>query len=392
MSRRRTVLLLGTTQTLAWAGSYYLPAVLAASMARDLGVSVSFVFAAVSAALLLTAVLGQPVGRAVDRRGGRVVLVASNLVMVAGVLVLALAQGPATLLAAWALLGLAMGMGLYDPAFAALARLYGREARGPITGITLLAGFASTLGWPLTAAMEAWWGWRGACLGWAAIHLLVSLPLNLLLPGAEHRAPDAARPPPAPADAKQARDTRRQAWLMAFIFCAGAFSAAALSAHLPGLLLAAGAAPAAAIAAAALMGPAQVAARALEATLLRRAHPLLSAKLASIAHPLGAVLLLAVGAPLAAVFVLLHGAGNGVQTIVRGTLPLAVFGPAGYGARQGMIVAPSRFFGALAPALFGMVVEAGGAQALWLTVALNLAAFTALFFLRVAPASPEASR
>jgi predicted MFS family arabinose efflux permease len=392
MSRRRTVLLLGATQTLAWAGSYYLPAILAGGIARDLGVSTAMVFVALSGALLLTAFLGPRVGRAIDERGGRVVLAASNIVTAAGVVLLALAEGPLTLFAAWALLGLAMAMGLYDPAFATLARLYGREARSAITGITLLAGFASTIGWPLTAAMEAAWGWRGACLGWAAIHLLVSLPLNLLLPGAEHRAPDAAKPPPPAAEAREARDSRRQAWLMAFIFCAGAFTAMALSAHLPGLLLAAGAAPAAAIAAAALMGPAQVAARALEATLLRRAHPLLSAKLASIAHPLGAVLLLALGAPVAALFVLLHGAGNGVQTIVRGTLPLAVFGPAGYGARQGMIVAPSRFFGALAPALFGVVVEAAGAQALWLTIALNLAALIALFFLRVAPASPEAPR
>ncbi|MCX8134653.1 MAG: MFS transporter [Roseococcus sp.] len=392
MSRRRTVLVLGTTQTLAWAGSYYLPAILAAGIARDLEIGTATVFMALSMALLLTAFLGQPVGRAVDERGGRVVLVCSNIVMAAGVVVLALAEGPAMLFAAWALLGVAMAMGLYDPAFATLARIYGSEARGAITGITLLAGFASTIGWPLTAAMEAAWGWRGACLGWAAIHLLVSLPLNLfLLPGAEHRAVAAAKAP-LPAEAETARGTRHQAWLMAFVFCASFFTATALSAHLPGLLVAAGAAPAAAIAAAALLGPAQVAARVLEFTLLRRAHPLLSAKLASIAHPLGAVLLLAFGAPVAALFVLLHGGGNGVQTIVRGTLPLAVFGPAGYGARQGLIVAPSRFFGALAPGLFGLVIAASGAQALWLTVALNLAAFMALFFLRVAPASPAAPR
>lgn len=391
MSRRRVVLLLGTTQTLSWAGSYYLPAILAGDMARDLGVATSTVFVAFSLAMLLTAFLGPRVGRAIDQRGGRVVLIASNLVLTAGVLLLAFAQGPVTLFAAWALLGLGMAMGLYDPAFATLARLYGSDARSAITGITLIAGFASTIGWPLTAAMEAWWGWRGACLGWAAIHLLISLPLNALLPGPEHRAPAAAKAPP-PATAEEARDTRRQAWLMAFIFCAGGFSAAALAAHLPGLLVAAGATPAAAIAAGALMGPAQVAARVFEFTLLRRAHPLLSAKLANIAHPLGAMILLFFGAPFAAVFVLLHGAGNGVQTIVRGTLPLAVFGAAGYGARQGLIVAPARFLGALAPALFGFVVASGGAHALWLTTLLSVAAFTALFFLRVAPASKEAPR
>jgi MFS family permease len=381
MTKPRTVFVLGTTQTLAWAGSYYLPAVLAAPMARDLGVSTATVFVAFSVAMLLTAFLGPHVGRAIDARGGRVVLVASNLVLVAGLLLLAFAQGPVMLFLAWAVLGLGMAMGLYDPAFATLARLYGADARSAITGITLIAGFASTIGWPLSAAMEAEWGWRGACLGWVAIHLLIALPMNALLPGASVRAPAAAKAA-APPTAEAARDSRRAAILMAFIFTAGGFSAAALAAHLPALLIGVGTSPAAAIAAAALMGPAQVGARVLEFTFLRRAHPLLSAKIATAAHPVGAALLLALGAPGAAAFVLLHGAGNGIQTIVRGTLPLAVFGAAGYGARQGMIVAPARFLGAVAPALFGFVVEGYGAQALWLTAGLSVAAFVALFFLR----------
>jgi MFS family permease len=386
-SRRRVVLCLGAAQTLAWAGSYYLPALLAAPMARELGVDAALVFVAFSAALLLTAFLGPRVGGAIDGRGGRAVLAASCLVLAAGLGLLAAAQGPGLLFAAWLLLGIGMAMGLYDAAFAALARLYGGEARPAITGITLIAGFASTIGWPLTGAFEAWLGWRGACLAWAAILLLVALPLNLALPGAGRRAEAAAPKPGAPAGGGA-----RAASLMAFVFCAAAFSAAALAAHLPGVLVAAGAAPAAAIAAAALLGPAQVAARVLEFTLLRRAHPLLSARLAQVAHPLGALLLLAFGAPMAAVFVLLHGAGNGVQTIVRGTLPLAVFGPAGYGARQGLIVAPARFLGALAPALFGLVVAAAGAGALLLTGALSLLALIALFRLRVPGASRAAPR
>ncbi|MBY0337425.1 MAG: MFS transporter [Acetobacteraceae bacterium] len=384
MTKPRTILLLGTSQTLAWAGSYYLPAVLAAPMARDLGVSTATIFVAFSGALLLTAFLGPRVGRAIDARGGRAILVASNLVFVAGLLLLAFAQGPVLLFLAWGVLGFGMAMGLYDPAFATLARLYGTDARSAITGITLIAGFASTIGWPLSAAMEAAWGWRGACLGWVAINLLVALPMNAMLPGASVRAPAAAKTaPPATPDA--ARETRRAAILMAFIFTSGGFSAAALAAHLPALLVGVGATPAAAIAAAALMGPAQVGARVLEFTFLRRAHPLLSAKIANVTHPVGAALLLALGAPAAAAFVVLHGAGNGIQTIVRGTLPLAVFGAAGYGARQGMIVAPARVLGALAPALFGFVVEGYGAHALWLTAGLSLAAFVALFFLRTPP-------
>jgi len=386
MSRSRVVLLLGAAQTLAWASSYYLPAVLAASMARDLGVTTATVFVAFSCALLLTAVLGPRVGALIDRHGGRGILMASNLVFAAGLVGLAAAQGPVLLFLAWLVLGLGMAMGLYDAGFATLARLYGKEARGAITGITLIAGFASTVGWPLSAAMEAELGWRGACLGWAAIHLAIALPLNLLLPRAGAHEAVA----PKPLHSKAARESRRSAVLMAFILAVGAFTAAALGAHLPALLLAAGATPAAAIAAGALLGPAQVGARVLEFTLLRRAHPLLSAKIAQISHPVAAVLLLVFAAPAAAVFAVIHGAGNGVLTIVRGTLPLAVFGAAGYGERQGMVVAPGRFLSALAPAVFGFFVEGYGVAALWLTIGLSIAAFIALFWLRVPRESEEA--
>lgn len=390
MSKRLVVLLLGSSQTLAWAGSYYLPAILAGAMARDLGVEPSIVFVAFSCAMLLTAFLGPRVGRAIDRYGGRVVLLASNAVFILGLSMLAMAQGPAMLFAAWLVLGLAMAMGLYDAGFATLAGLYGKDARSAITGITLIAGFASTLGWPLSGLMLSEFGWRGACWGWALIHLALAMPLNLMLPRGSIRA--RAAEPAAPPTAEAVQETRRTAILMAFIFAAGGFSAAALGAHLPALLVEAGATPAAAIAAGALMGPAQVAARVLEFTMLRRAHPLLSAKLAQVAHPIGAGILLVLGAPFAAVFVLLHGAGNGINTIVRGTLPLAVFGAAGYGARQGLMVAPARFLGALAPALFGFVVAGFGAHALWFTAGLSFAAFAALFMLRVAPASAAAPR
>ena len=390
MSKTLVVTLLGTTQTLAWAGSYYIAAILAPGMAETLGVNTSTVFVAFSCAMLLTAFLGPRVGRAIDLHGGRNVLMASNLVLALGLVVLALSPGPVVMFLAWGILGIGMAMGLYDAGFSTLARIYGSDARGAITGITLIAGFASTVGWPLTALMQAEWGWRGACLGWALVQILLALPLNALLPRGTAPAPVAkAIEPP---DAATIRSTRRAAWLMAFIFMAGGFAAAALAAHLPGLLVAAGATPAAAIAAGALMGPAQVAARVFEFTLLRRAHPLLSAKLAQVTHPIGAGLLLLFGGPMAAVFVVLHGAGNGIQTIVRGTLPLAVFGPVGYGARQGLVVAPARFMGALAPALFGFVVEGYGAHALWLTTILSLASLVALFFLRVAPVSPAGRR
>lgn len=384
----RVVLLLGAAQTLAWAGSYYVPAVLAAPMARDLGVAPSRVFLAFSLALLLTALLGPWVGRAIDRHGGRWVMSAGNAAAAAGLCVLAAATGEAALFLGWALVGLGMAAALYDAAFATLARLLGAGARGAITGITLVAGFASTVSWPLSALLEAQLGWRGACLAWAGVQLLLCVPLNLLLP----RAPPAV-PPKAAAPAGVApRAGMRAAVLMAVAFAAGNFAASALGAHLPGLLLAAGVAPAAAIAAGALLGPAQVGARLLEFGLLRRMHPLLSARLSLLAHPVGAALLLLLGPAGAVGFVLLHGGGNGIQTIARGTLPLAVFGPAGYGQRQGLIVAPARFLAALAPAAFGFALESAGRWALLLTVGLGLLGFLALLSLRVPPAPGAAPR
>ena len=168
---RRVVIALGSAQTLAWASSYYLPAILAAPMAADLGIPASWVFGGFSAAMLLSALLGPAAGRAIDLRGGRDVLTLSNLIFAAGLVLMALAQGPALMALAWLVVGVGMSMGLYDAAFATLAGLYGRAARTPITGITLIAGFASTVGWPLSAIMEDALGWRGACLGWAALHL-----------------------------------------------------------------------------------------------------------------------------------------------------------------------------------------------------------------------------
>jgi len=380
--RTVVVIALGTAQTLAWGSTYYLPAILAPPIAADLGLSPNAVFAAFSAALVLSALLGPAVGRTIDRRGGRGVLALSNLVFAAGLGLLACADGPVLLGLAWLILGFGMACGLYDAAFATLAGLYGRDARSAITGITLIAGFASTVGWPLTAVFEDAVGWRGACLAWAALHLTLGLPLNRLLvprapPPVRHTVASADGPPPP----------RFAMPLLAAVFATTWFVTGAMAAHLPGLLAAAGATPTAAIAAAALVGPAQVAARIAEFGLLRRFHPLVAGRLATLGHPLGAVTLLLAGGPAAAVFAVLHGMGNGVLTIAKGTLPLAVFGPAGYGARQGLLGAPARLLQAAAPLLFGLLLERAGVWAsLALTSGLSLAACFGLLVLRAQPA------
>ncbi len=359
-TRSVVVSTLGITQTLAWGSTYYLTAVFTDPVAADLHISREWFYGAVSGALLLSGLLGPWAGRMIDQRGGRDVLAATNVIFAAGLVLLSQAVGPSSLVAAWMVLGVGMGFGLYEAAFATATKLYGQEARNAITGITLFAGFASTVGWPASAFFIDAFGWRGACLAWAALHLVLGLPMNrLLVPkstphqpdtGAAHAAPTAVGVP----------------WTMivlAVVFGATWFVSTALAAHLPRLLEAMGATQALAITTASLVGPAQVAARLVEFGFLRRVSPMISARIATGLHPIGAVLLAILGPAASIPFVLLHGAGNGMLTIARGTLPLAMFGASGYGLRTGILAAPARILQGAAPLLFGLVLDQGGPRA-----------------------------
>ena len=378
-SRLRIVLALGSAQTLAWGSTYYLPAILAEPMASELGMSTGNVFAAFSLALIVTAVLGPLSGKRIDHHGGRDVLALSSVVFALGLAMLGVANGPLMLWLGWLVIGIGMALGLYESAFSTLAGIYGRNARGAITGITLLAGFASTVCWPISGWLNAEFGWRATCLTWAGAHLLLGLPLNRLLISVGVQ--------PAPTAAEQAQTNDRSGAgltmaLLAFVFAATWFTSTAMAAHLPRLLQESGLSPAAAIAIAALVGPAQVGARCLEFVLLQRFHPLISARLAAIAHPIGAAGVMLAGAPATTAFVLLHGGGNGILTIAKGTLPLAIFGPHGYGLRQGLLMVPARFAQAFSPLVFALLIDDFGTRALWLSAGLGVLAYAALTFLQ----------
>jgi MFS family permease len=379
MSGRRlpVILALGTTQTLAWASSMYLPAILADPIARDLGVSSNWVFGAFSVALVLAALLGPRIGRQIDLVGGRSVLSISNLVLAAGLALLGLTTSVPLLVIAWLLLGVGMGLGLYDAAFATLGRIYGDAARGAITGITLIAGFASTVGWPLTAWGLHTIGWRDTCFAWAAAHILIGLPINWwILPpvtGAKAVVANSVKPH-IPID--------RTMILLAFAFAAAWSVTGAMAAHLPRIVEAAGASTSQAVFAGAMIGPAQVLARIAEAGFLSRYHPVVSTRLACLTHPIGAAILALAGGGAASVFAIFHGAGNGILTIARGTLPLAMFGAENYGYRLGIIGAPARMAQAVAPLAFGLLIDAMGSRVLIVSSALSLAALLALCLLR----------
>ncbi len=386
------VIALGLTQTIAWASSTYLPAILAGPIAADLGVAKSTVFGAFSLSLLIMALAGPAVGRAIDKHGGRRVLAISNLVLAGGLILLGVTTHVALLMIAWCVLGAGMALGLYDAAFATLVGLHGKHARAPITGITLIAGFASTVGWPLSAYLLAHYGWRACCLTWAASHILLALPINLLcIPKGDRFSTDhVGKEAGVAVDAvarTSAQSPQRISLLLAMFFATTAFVTSAMAAHLPGLLVATGVTSAIAVTAGALLGPAQVAARIAEFGIAHRfaIHPLIMARVATALHPAGVALIaIFFGIPMGAFgFAVLHGAGNGMITIAKGTLPLALFGPTGYGERTGLLSIAARGMQALAPFAFGLVLDTWGARgALTLSATLSLIALVTLLALR----------
>jgi hypothetical protein len=214
-------------------------------------------------------------------------------------------------------------------------------------------------------------------LVWAVLNLIVGLQLNLMLP-VPARVAHLSRV----VEPSIGWKPYKEMFLLAFVFAAVWFVTGSMAAHLPRLLERAGATPLQAIAAAALVGPAQVAARLVEFVILRRSHPLVSARIAALLHPIGAAVLVVIGPSAAAAFAVFYGAGNGLLTIARGTVPLAVFGPHGYGERTGLLGAPARAAQALAPLLFGLLLDVMGVSVILVSVALCLASFAALLVLR----------
>jgi MFS family permease len=359
-SRLTVVSAIGISQIVVWGSSYYLLAVLAGPIARDTGWPLTWIMGALSTGMLIAGLVSPRVGHLIDRYGGRPVLAGSAILFAVGMATLALAPNLTVFVLAWAILGVAMGAGLYDPAFSALGRLYGDNARGAITQVTLFGGFASTVCWPLSAFLVDRVGWRGACLTYAAIDILIVLPLYLF--GVPR---EAARARPAEHQAGAVRHGRLKPELrIAFVVLAAGFTLAAVgmtvvSVHLLTLLQAQGVPLVAAVGLGALLGPSQVVARVLEAAFGRKAHPLWSLLVSTILVAVGLGMLL--GAPgVAAAGIVLYGAGSGIRSIARGTVPLALFGKEGYAILMGRISMPTLLAQAGSPALGAWLLDAAG--------------------------------
>lgn len=361
--RPRTVIAtLGCLQILAWGSSFYLLGVLAPPIARDTGWPAAFVVGGLSLALLVAGFVSPKVGHAIHARGGRPVLAISSLLFAAGLALLAVAPVLPVYLAAWAIIGLGMACGLYDPAFATLGRHYGHDARQMITAVTLFGGFASTVSWPLTALLLERLGWRETCAVYALLHLAAGLPAYLLLlpkrPPSSHEAAGVART----ASNELPRDRQFIALvLLGLSLTIGAATLSLVSTHLLTLLQARGLELAVAVGLGTLVGPSQVGARVIEMAIGRRFHPVWTMLAGTMLVALGIVLLWR-GFPIIAAALIAYGAGNGISSIVRGTVPLMLFGPQRYAVLMGRLGLPILLAMAVAPTIGAMLIEAGGAS------------------------------
>ncbi len=383
--RGQIISALGVVMIFTWGSSYYLMTVLAAPVAADTGWSLNAITGALSAGLLTAALISPRVGRMIARWGGRPVLAAGIVALALGLVLLAAAQALWVFWLGWLCLGLGMAATLYDPAFATLGRIYGAEARSAITVLTLWGGFASTVCWPLSALMLEAWGWRGVALAYAGLHLSLTLPLVwYVLPQEQATAPP-ARTGPVTDAARLSPQEIRQIALMAALLVVNGLIVVNISIWLFTLLQAQGISLGQAVALGALIGPAQVGARLIEMAGRERHHPIwtMIGSTGAIALGLG---LMALGLPLPALALILYGGGNGLFSIARGSLPLALFGPERYPVLMGQLARPALMAQAVAPmagaAAISTLGEAATVQVLAVLGMANLALTWGLWYSR----------
>lgn len=339
---------LGTTQIIGWGSGFYIPAILAVPISGSLGIATETFFWAFTLSLLVSGLLGPQVGKAIDRLGGRKVLPVGTLAFAIGLALLATTASTPQLFLAWVFIGIGGSMGNYDAAFATAVNFFGSKSNGVIAGITVIAGFSSSLSWPLTTFLYEAFNWQVAIWVWVAIHLLIALPLHLTIPRSERReVPDLTGP-----IRKLVKNRFRIEPLLivfAILFALEGFIVSAVNTTLPFMLSELGASVELALIASVVLGPAQVMARVVLVALGSWATPLRVATISIVAHPLGVLAIWILGDQGILAFVILHGIGVGLNPFIRGSLPLLFFGPDRFGQRQGRVMMLSKIVSAFSP-------------------------------------------
>lgn len=344
----RLVIRLGITQIIGWGSGFYIPAILAVPISLSLGISTETFFWAFTLSLLVSGLLGPQVGKFIDRLGGRKVLPIGTLAFALGLALLASATSTPQLFLAWVLIGVGGSMGNYDAAFAAAVNFFGNKSNGVIAGITVFAGFSSTISWPLTQGVHETFGWQVAVWVWFALHLLIALPLHLTIPRSERReVPDLT----GPIRKLMKNRFRIEPLLIVFalMFALEGFIVSAVNTTLPFMLGELGASVELALIASVILGPSQVMARVVLVALGSWATPLRVATISIVAHPLGVAAIWVFGEQGLLAFVILHGIGVGLNPFIRGSLPLLFYGPDRFGQRQGRVMMLSKIVSAFSP-------------------------------------------
>jgi hypothetical protein len=388
IGRWRAVTVLGVTEILSWGVMFYPPVLTVPLIAADHGWSKSFTMGGFSAGLLVGGLVARHIGALIDRVGGHVVMTGGSLIGAAGLAGLVVAPNAFVYLAVWMVLGVAMAASLYDPAFASLGRIFGAAARAPITTLTLAGGFASTVSWPATQFLIDKAGWRGAYLVFAVLLAVIAAPLHAFALPRQRAVLDGQAPAAAAQKAAAVLPPHGLAFmLVATAFASYAFVPSALSAHLIAIFQRFGLSASTVVAIGMLFGPAQVLARICELAFARHTHPLWVARL-SLGLLIAAFVLVALvrfSAPVAAAFAIMYGMANGLMTIARGTVPLALFGAAGYGRLVGRIGGPFLVMQAVAPVVLSYVVERAS-DGVGLALVAAFAAVALLCFCLIRPA------
>ena len=347
---RWVVPVLGIAQIISWGSLYYPVAVLGSAIGRDLDISEIAVFGSFTVGLFVSGLAAPAAGKLVDTRGGRFTLSCGSALGAVALALLAAAPNTAMLMTGFVVAGLAMAGCLYDPAFATLHAMSGTAYRKAVTALTLFGGFASTVFWPLSQFLLDSYGWRTAFAVYAALNLLVCLPLHLwILP----RGPGTVAPAATSAGASATSRPAPSAvffWLATALALA-AFLSSALSAHVIGLLTSSGLTPRDAVLVSSLIGPMQVAGRVAEFAFSGHLRPVAVGTLAFVLLAAALVVLTQVHGVwiVALAFALLYGWSNGVMTIVRGTVPGELFGHRQFGSLLGRLAQPQFVARAIAP-------------------------------------------
>lgn len=370
LNRVQLVGAMGIGQILAWSSTYYLPAVLANPISQTTDWSITHVVLGLSLGLLVAGACSPKIGSMIDQYGGRSILATSSILMAFGLSLIGAAQHLALYYLAWTIIGFAMAAGLYDAAFATLGRLLGSTARPSISGLTLLGGFASTVGWPLLAYLEHTLGWRGACFVMAGAHLLIGMPIYLsLVPSIQPAQAVVADTTKITTGNIRPPTFRHLFLLLAFLLTLQSLVTSSISVHLLDMLKQLGIATATALAIGMVMGPAQVAGRIVEFTWGQGLHPTRATRIGILLCLAGIALLIPAQPWLAFGAIALYGAGNGILTITRGTLPLVLFGSVGYGARMGLLARPMLIAQAAGPIIAAAILDTSSGHTLLLLLA-----------------------